>query len=85
MRLRRLPNGVWLAWCLAVALSFAVLETVGILTKAHGDTLSERTRERLGIQPRRPWRWWAFPAFAAVLAGFVIWFLPHIRLGIWGL
>jgi hypothetical protein len=75
---KRLPNWAWLAWCLTVALTGGALEIIGLLTKAEGDTLSERTRERLGIQPRRPWRMVAIPAFTLAMVALPVWFYFHI-------
>jgi hypothetical protein len=84
-RITRLPLWVWAAWLTFMAASFALLETIGLLTAADGDTLSEATRRWLGIEPAQPWRIAGMVAFAAALLGFTSWFLPHIlfRFGWW--
>lgn len=71
-------NTVWLAWMTLVAVSFAILEGAAIMSRRTGDTLSETIRRWLGIEPGRPVRRIAVPAFVVVLIGFVAWFLPHI-------
>lgn len=83
--MKRLPKGTWTVWVLVVALSFAALETAGLLTSGDGDTLSEWTRAVLGIDPVRPWRIAGTIGFAVALLGFVAWYLPHIlfRFGWW--
>ena len=83
--MRRLPKWTWTIWVLAVALSFAALETLGLLTSGDGDTLSEWTRLVLGIDPVQPWRIAGSVGFAAVLLAFTAWYLPHIvfRWGWW--
>ncbi|HEY9367549.1 hypothetical protein [Streptomyces sp.] len=85
MKRFRLPKWTWATWLAGVAVSFAVLETIGLLTTADGDTLSEATRRWLGIDPVRPWRIAGSVGFATVLLGFTAWFLPHIvfRWGWW--
>jgi hypothetical protein len=74
----RLPNRAWLIWGVLVTASFVVLEIIGVATKADGDTLSERIRERLGLEPRRPWRTVTVPLFTLLMVAFPVWFYFHI-------
>ena len=69
---------MWIAWLATTAGAFAVLETIALVNRRKGDTLSERTRAWLGITPPNARRRIAVPVFAAVLILFVCWFLPHI-------
>jgi hypothetical protein len=72
---------IWAVWLVIVAVSFAVLETIALVRKADGDTLSENTRTWIGV--RRGWKSAGVLGFMAVLVGFVIWFIPHIVWGVW--
>lgn len=76
-------TGAWITWLAAVAVSFAVLESIALATPRAGDTLSENVRRWLGIAPVRPWRRWGVAGFLATLVGFTVWFGPHIVLSIW--
>jgi hypothetical protein len=76
---------IWAIWAAAGLGSFLVLETIALVDRRRGDTLSERTRALLGIYPVRPVRRVAVPVFAAVLLIFVGWFIPHIVWGWWSL
>ena len=78
-----IPEWVWIVWLLITLGIFAGLEGIALANGHDGDTLSERTRRWLGITPHNPRRRIAVPAFAAVLTGFVLWFLPHILWSIW--
>lgn len=84
-RITRLPLWVWAAWLALTLGSFAVLETIGLVTNAEGDTLSEATRRWLGIEPVAPWRIAGMVTFSVALLGFVAWFLPHVlfKFGWW--
>lgn len=74
---------LWLLWIGGVIVTFAVLEGIAIRNKPHGDTLSEYTRRWLGISPRRWHRLLGIPVFTVTAVGFVVWFVPHILLGVW--
>lgn len=65
----------WVIWLTVTGFSFAVLEWV---TFRRHETLSENLRRWLGVEPRKPWRRIAIPAFIAVVLGFTAWFVPHI-------
>ena len=70
-------------WALLVGFAGAWLVTFlgfeGYALATGRTTLSEYIRAGLGIDPARPQRAWAAPLFAAVLLGFVVWFVPHIE------
>lgn len=72
----------WAIWLGIVALSFAILEGVGLAKRKTGDTLSESTRHWLGIVKGGRLGKKAI-AFAAALVLFLIWFIPHILFQIW--
>jgi hypothetical protein len=78
-------TAVWAIWAAVTLGSFLVLETIALVDRRRGDTLSERTRALLGIYPVRSARRVAVPVFAAVLLIFVGWFVPHIIWGWWSL
>lgn len=73
-----IPEWLWIVWLALVGMSFIILETWAIFSKKVGDTLSERTRKWLGLEPEKPFRIAASSAFAMVLVLFVAWFVPHI-------
>lgn len=75
-----IPSWVWIAWLAVTGLSFAGFETVALVDRRSGDTLSENIRSWLGIEPKRPWRRIAIPVFIGALLTFVAWFIPHIVL-----
>lgn len=74
---------IWAVWAITAAVSGGVLETIALIDRRKGDTLSEKTRALLGIEPVKPIRRVAIPVFVAVFVGFVAWFVPHIVLQ-WG-
>lgn len=67
-------NTAWLVWLGVTVGSFAVLEALALVDHTEGDTLSERIRAWLGIQPVKQWRL----ASSAALLGLLIWFGWHI-------
>lgn len=73
-----IPEWAWIAWLAVAAGGFAILETIALANRRHGDTLSENIRAWLGITPPNVRRRIAVPIFAAVLIVFLAWFLPHI-------
>jgi hypothetical protein len=77
------PSWAWVAWLAMSAGTFAILETIALINRRLGDTLSENTRRWLGITPARPVRRYTVPAFAAALVVFVVWFVPHIIWSLW--
>jgi hypothetical protein len=80
-RRQRLWGRIWAIWLLLAAVSFAVLEIIGLVNRRPGDTLSENTRRWLGTD--RTWRTWGALGFVAALVGFVVWFVPHIVFSVW--
>lgn len=62
----------WL-W-LIPAVSFAVLETIAIINRREGDTLSEVLRLLAGVNPRRPW----LPLGVAAILAFCAWLPIHL-------
>lgn len=73
-----IPADIWIAWLAALITSFGVIEGIALVNKAKGDTLSERTRQWLGIDPPKPQRHLYIPLFVASLVGLVAWFITHI-------
>ena len=71
------PDLIWGVWLAAVIGSFFALEIPAIRNKVVGDTLSERLRAWLGLNP---WRKWGV-AGAWFFGGFMVWFLFHILTG----
>jgi hypothetical protein len=74
------PSWIWIGWLVVTGLSFAVLETIALIDRRRGDTLSENIRAWLGIDPVRPQRRIAIPVFIGAFLTFVAWFVPHIVL-----
>jgi hypothetical protein len=75
---------LWIIWLAVVAAPFAALETIAIVDKRKGNTLTATTRRWLGIDPPNKRRRIGIPAFTAALLIFTGWFLPHIVAGWWG-
>ena len=57
------------------------METIGLVDRRVGDTLSENARRWLGTD--RIWRTWGALGFTATLIAFVVWFIPHIVFDAW--
>jgi hypothetical protein len=76
---------IWALWLtFAVAIPFAILETIAIVDKRRGNTLTATTRRWLGIDPPNKRRRIGIPLFTAALLIFAVWFGFHIDLGWWG-
>lgn len=71
------PDVVWGGFVGMVLLGFTVLETYGIVSKADGDTLSERFRSWFNTDDRSAGAW----TFVTIIIGFAAWFVPHIIYG----
>ena len=71
-------EGVWVVWLLVVSSTFGLLEWLALRAGPNTDTLSGRIRAWLGVQPPRPHRRVAVVVFAAAVAAFAVWFVPHI-------
>lgn len=78
---RRRWGRIWIAWLIAVAASFAALEGTALAKRKEGDTLSEQTRRWAGTD--RTWKTWGALGFTGVVAGFAVWFIPHIVFRLW--
>lgn len=77
-------NGVWVTLTAAIAAwlaAFGVAEGLALAERHEEWTYSAWIRRVLGISPSKWYRRWTSAAFAAVLIGFVAWFVPHIVLG----
>ena len=66
------PDLTWLLW----VGGFVILETIGLITKRNGDTLSERTRQWFRTNTRV-----GASIFGVSWVVFAVWFLVHI---LWG-
>jgi len=71
----------WPLWLALVGLGFAVPETVALVSTGEGGTLSEMTREWLGMSPDGTGGTIGWVALTVVLAGFAVWFPIHLRKG----
>ncbi|MGI5493869.1 hypothetical protein [Microtetraspora malaysiensis] len=83
MLLLGVPSWAWAAWAATAFGTFAALETIALVNRNRGDTLSENIRRWLGINPDRPVRRYTIPIFLGGLIAFVVWFGPHIIWSIW--
>ncbi|MGW2496252.1 hypothetical protein ACWCV2_17340 [Streptomyces pseudogriseolus] len=61
---------LWGAW----AVFFAVYETIALVNRKDGDTLSENTRKLFRIRSSKAGR----AVFTIILGGGAVWFLFHI-------
>ena len=66
----------WPLWLTLVALGFGIPETIAILNRTPGDTLSERTRAAFKTTTKTGRA--VFIGFWLALAGVWCWFLPHV-------
>lgn len=73
----------WPLWLVVVALGFAVPETVALVSNGEGGTLSEMTREWLGLDPDGGGMTAGWVVLTVVLAGFAVWFPVHLKKGWW--
>lgn len=71
----------WPLWTVLVALGFAVPETVALVSTGEGGTLSEMTREWLGLAPDGGGMTAGWVALTVALAGFAVWFPVHLKKG----
>jgi hypothetical protein len=78
MKLNKKYTIAWILWVLI----FIYLETMAIIDKKKGDTLTEHVRE---LATLNPWQKVSVIGAGAVLLGsgaFCVWWIPHI-LGYW--
>lgn len=73
----------WPLWIVLVALGFAVPETVALVSPGDGGTLSEMTREWLGISADGGGWTAGWVVLTAALAAFAVWFPVHLKKGWW--
>ena len=71
----------WPLWLAVVALGFAVPETVALVSTGDGGTLSEMTREWLGMSPDGTGGTIGWVVLTVLLAAFAVWFPVHLRKG----
>lgn len=70
----------WWPFYVALALlAFAVPEAVALASPGDGGTLSEMTREWLGINPDGTGGTIGWIAMTTVVAGFALWWAGHLR------
>lgn len=79
-----IPGWAWALFLTVTAAAFGAMETIAIVNKRRGDTLTATTRRWLGVDPVNARRRVGIPLFAAALLIFTSWFLPHIVAGWWG-
>ena len=73
----------WPLWLALVVLGFAVPETVALVSTGEGGTLSEMTREWLGLDPDGAGTTVGWVILTVILAGFAVWFPVHLKKGWW--
>lgn len=79
---RRDPGWLRRWWPLALvlaALGFAVPEAIALADDGRGGTLSEMSREWLGVAPDGTGGAVGVTVLTLVLAGFAVWFPLHLR------
>ena len=84
----RVPPSAWKLWLLVIMVGFFILETLSLVSKEKGDTLSENTRRWLQVHdievPSKRGRAAIGGGVVGVLTGLLIWFVPHIASTSWG-
>lgn len=70
----------WLVWVVAAV----VVELVAVRRKQSGDTLSENEWAVTGVKGDRLLPAWLAWPLRVIVAGFLVWLIPHFTLGIWG-
>lgn len=68
----------WPLWLALLGLGFAIPETVALLYPGDGGTLSEMTREWLGLGPDGGGVTAGWVVLTVALAGFAVWFPAHL-------
>lgn len=71
----------WPMFVVLGALAFAVPETIALVAPGDGGTLSEMTREWLGIAADGTGGTVGWVILTVVLGGFAVWFPVHLRRG----
>src|SRR5690606_3800527 len=69
----------WPLWLVLLAAGFAVPETVALASGGDGGTLSEMTREWLGVAPDGTGGTVGLVVLSVLLAGFAVWYPLHLR------
>ena len=73
----------WPLFLVVGALAFAIPETIALISPGDGGTLSEMTRDLLGISPDGTGGTIGWTVLTVALAAFVVWFSVHLRKGWW--
>lgn len=73
----------WPLWLAVVGIGFVGPEAVALISEGEGGTLSEMTREWLGLSPDGAGMTVGWVALTAVLVGFAVWFPIHLKRGWW--
>lgn len=73
----------WPLWVVLAALGFIVPEAVALADDGRGGTLSEMSREWLGVAPDGTGGAVGVAVLAVALLGFTVWFPVHIKRGWW--
>lgn len=69
----------WMLYLALVALGFAVPETIALIHAGDGGTLSEASRDWLGISPDGTGGAVGWTALTVALVGFAAWYVGHLR------
>jgi hypothetical protein len=69
---------VWTAWLILLAGGFVAAETVALLHRGRGGTLTEWTKRHLGVYPLRPRRKWTVATFTTALVVLTVFLVPHM-------
>jgi hypothetical protein len=73
----------WPLWLAVAALGFAIPETIALLAPGDGGTLSEMSREWLGISVEGTGGTVGWTVLTVALAAFVVWYAGHMRKWWW--
>lgn len=69
----------WPLYLVLVALGFAIPETIALLAPGDGGTLSEMSRDWIGLDPDGTGGTVGWVALTTMLAAFALWYAGHMR------
>jgi hypothetical protein len=73
----------WTIWLILLAGGFVAAETVALVSRGRGGTLTEFTKRQLGVSPPRPRRKWTVATFTAALVVLTVFLVPHMTYWPW--